>query len=124
MSFIKLTENSKIALQKFLNEGGHPSDSTYLRISINGTSCSGPRFSLYFDENYNAEHDELIDDAGLKIVTNKLNLEHLSGYTIDYQKKDDVAGFVFGNPLKNLGCSSTQGCCGGGSCETSEKAPS
>lgn len=114
MSFINLTESSKTNLQKFLSEGSHPPDSTYLRIAINGTSCSGPRFSLYFDESFNFEHDEMFEAGALKIVTNKNNIDVLSGYTLDYQKTEETAGFVFNNPLKTLGCSSNQGCCGGG----------
>lgn len=122
MTFITLTEESKNSLQKFLIEGSHPPEFTYLRIAIAGMSCSGPRFSLYFDENFNSEHDELFETGSLKVVTNKSNLQVLSGYTIDYQKTEVASGFVFNNPLQALGCSSRQGCCGGQSnCQSEEK---
>lgn len=120
MSFINLTENCKSNIQKFLSEGGHPVDATFLRIAVSGQSCSGPRFSLYFDDIYHAEHDELLETDGIKVITSKSNLEVLSGYTIDYKKNEEVAGFVFDTPLKVAGCSKQGGCCGGGqgSCNT------
>lgn len=125
MNFINITENSKSSLQKFLVQGGHPPETTYLRVSVNGMSCSGPRFSLYFDDNFNAEHDELFEVDSLKITTNKTNLELLSGYTIDYQNTEQASGFVFTNPLQSLGCSSKQGCCGGKTnCQSNEESAS
>jgi iron-sulfur cluster assembly accessory protein len=122
MAFINLTEDCKTFLQKFLVEGSHPPESTYVRVAIAGISCSGPRFSLYFDENFNSEHDELFEVSSLKVVTNRSNLDTLSGYTIDYKKNEQIAGFVFNNPLQAMGCSSKQGCCGGNSpCQSKEE---
>jgi len=123
MSFISLTENSKVYLQKFLNEGSHPTDSTYLRVAVHGISCSGPKFALYFDETYNTEHDEMFDAGGIKVVTSKSNLDTLNGYIVDYKEAGDTAGFVFENPLKTLGCSSGGGCCSQkNSCQTTDES--
>jgi Fe-S cluster assembly iron-binding protein IscA len=96
-------------------------DKTYVRVGINGMTCSGPAYAFGFDDEFSEEVDDLAVQGGLSVVNSKMFSERLSFVEIDYKDESGANGFAFKNtnPLQVMadsvgGCGSGGGCCGGG----------
>lgn len=111
---MKITESAVSEIGKILNSKEMSAESTYLRVGISGSRCSGPNYSFNLDTEFDSENDVLMVQDGLKIINNKIFSEVLEPVVIDYTEIGDRKGFSFSNPLAVV----SGGCCGGGSCSS------
>ncbi len=107
---ITITElaNEKV---KDVIEAQKIADDRFLRIGIAGGGCSGLRYGLAFDNEFDALTDMRYEADGIAIVTRKKFAEFLDGTVIDYKEGDFGAGFSIENPNfpSGAGCAG----CGG-----------
>ena len=84
----------------------------FLRMMIQGGGCSGLRYGLGFDQEFDSLTDRRFSQHGVDIVTRKKFAEFLDGTVIDYKENDFGQGFSIENPNFPAGA----GCagCGGG----------
>ena len=85
-------------------------DDRFLRIGITGGGCSGLRYALAFDNEFDPLTDTRFEVDGFAIVTRKKFAEFLDGTVIDYKQTDSAAGFSIENPNFPAGA----GCAGCG----------
>jgi len=85
-----------------------------LRVFVSGGGCCGAQFGMALDNNTN-EMDSVIEMNGIKLVVDKMSLEHLHGSSIEFihdPEKGD--GFVVNNPNKqSCDCDEGGSTCGG-----------
>ncbi len=86
-------------------------DDRFLRIGIAGGGCSGLRYALAFDNQFDPLTDARFEADGIAIVTRKKFAEFLDGTVIDFKQTDTAAGFSIENPNfpSGAGCA---GCAG------------
>ncbi len=75
----------------------------FVRISVIGGGCSGLSYDLKFDTETN-EDDEVFEDKGVKMVTNRQSLLYLVGTTLDFSGGLEGKGFYFENPNASRTC--------------------
>ena len=85
---------------------------SFLRIVINGGGCSGLRYGLSFDQEFQPDVDTRFPQHGMTLVTRKKYAEFLDGTVIDYKNNAMGQGFAIENPNfpAGAGCA---GCAGG-----------
>lgn len=109
---ITLTE---LAAEQVLaaREAQEPASDRFLRIAIQGGGCSGLRYGLAFDDEFQPEVDTRFQQHGMVLVTRKKFAEFLDGTIIDYKNNEMGQGFSIENPNfpAGAGCA---GCGGGG----------
>ena len=76
---------------------------SFVRISVVGGGCSGLSYDLKFDTE-SQENDEIFEDQGIKMVTNRQSLLYLVGTTLDFSGGLDGKGFFFENPNASRTC--------------------
>ena len=77
--------------------------SAFVRISVIGGGCSGLSYDLKFDTE-TKEDDEVFEDKGIKMVTNRQSLLYLVGTTLDFSGGLEGKGFFFENPNASRTC--------------------
>lgn len=84
----------------------------FLRMAIQGGGCSGLRYALTFDSDFDPLADTRFSMNGVDVVTRKKFAEFLDGTVIDYKDNAMGKGFSIENPNfpAGAGCSA----CGGG----------
>lgn len=126
MNTVTLTDKAIAKIKQILIEQNMDAEKTYVRVGIQGMSCSGPSYAFGLDESFDSAIDEVSLQDGLSVVNKKEYGVYLAETTVDYKEEDGRQGFTFKNmnPLKVLnsdgcntgGCGSGGGCCGGGGC--------
>ncbi len=93
-------------------EGQELASDRFLRMSIQGGGCSGLRYGLAFDHEFDPLTDTRFSQHGVDVVTSKKFAEFLDGAVIDYKDNAMGKGFSIENPNFPAGA----GCagCGGG----------
>ena len=76
---------------------------SFVRISVVGGGCSGLSYDLKFDTEVGPE-DEVFEDKGMKLVTNRKSLLYLLGTTLDFSGGLEGKGFYFENPNATRTC--------------------
>jgi len=66
--------------------------------------CSGLAYDLTFD-NEDKDGDEVFEDNGMKLVTDKRSFLYILGTTLDFSDGLDGKGFYFENPNASRTCS-------------------
>jgi iron-sulfur cluster assembly protein len=105
---ITLTERAVKEIKHIMQDQQMSPETTYVRAGVRGGGCSGFTHLFTLDEIYDEIKDDLAEQDGLKIVTDKRSALYLEGTVVDFH--DDLAkrGFSFGNP-------NSKGTCGCGS---------
>ena len=82
----------------------------FLRLGIAGGGCSGLRYALAFDNEFDPDTDTKFPASSLSVVTRKKFAEFLDGTTIDFKEGPLGSGFAIENPNFPAG----SGCAGCG----------
>jgi iron-sulfur cluster assembly protein len=107
---IELTQKAADEVVKVKAENNIP-ESHLLRIGVKGGGCSGFSYMLAFEEESQREGDIVIEDKGVRILTDERSLTYLRGTVLDYSDGLNGRGFVFNNPTatRTCGCGSSFG---------------
>jgi iron-sulfur cluster assembly protein len=104
---VTITENAKKKIEELLLNDKF--DNTYfLRVGVNGSGCAGLSYKMEFD-NTLIEGDEVFEDKGVKIVSDKKSLLYIWGTELDFSDGLNGKGFVWNNPSasRTCGCGSS-----------------
>jgi iron-sulfur cluster assembly protein len=99
---ITVTENAKERALNLMREEHRP-EGTFIRVGVAGGGCSGLSYVLDFD-NQMRENDQVFEDKGIRIVTDKKSFLYLVGTELDYTGGLNGKGFVFNNPNASRTC--------------------
>jgi len=100
---IHITDKAKNRVQSALKDEGKD-DSYFVRVSVTQGGCSGLAYDLIFD-NEDKEGDEIFEDNGMKLVTDKRSFLYIFGTTLDFSDGLNGKGFFFENPNASRTCS-------------------
>jgi iron-sulfur cluster assembly protein len=105
---VMLTEKAAKKVKDILASQNLP-DTTMLRVGVTAGGCSGFSYSLNFEQNFDAEKDDLIDQFGIKVVIDKKSNLYIDGTYVDYYDGLEKQGFTFNNPnaVRTCGCGSS-----------------
>ena len=80
-----------------------------LRVAVVGGGCSGFSYHMAFENQINADSDNVYEFDGLKVLVDQMSEMYLEGVSIDYIESLEGSGFKFNNPnVKNTcGCGSS-----------------
>jgi iron-sulfur cluster assembly protein len=95
------------ALQQILSlrdqRGG---EDLLLRVGVKGGGCSGLSYTMDFETPDNVtDRDEIFEQNGCRIVSDKKSLLFLYGLVLDYSDELLGGGFKFNNPNAERSCS-------------------
>jgi len=101
---INITDAAKNQLEKLKNQEGF-TDNYFVRVIVKGGGCSGFIYDLSFGDIVE-DNEEVFEDNGIKIVTNKPSLLYIFGTTLDFSDGLNGKGFTFNNPnaTRTCGC--------------------
>ena len=99
---ITVTDSAKEHALHLIKEENRP-DGTFIRVGVDGGGCSGLSYKLEFDSELKDE-DQVFEDKGIKIATDKKSFLYLVGTELDYTGGINGKGFVFNNPNASRTC--------------------
>lgn len=79
-----------------------------IRVSVKGGGCAGFTYDMEFSDQI-SELDEVVEQSGIKIVTDPLSIQYLENVEIDFVEGPFGGGFKFNNPTvkSTCGCGSS-----------------
>ncbi|MFK7876073.1 MAG: HesB/IscA family protein [Paracoccaceae bacterium] len=90
---VTITDDAAAQISKLMEQGGHSG----LRIGVKKGGCAGMEYTMdYVDEV--AEHDEMVEHAGARVMIAPMAQMFLFGTEIDYETSLLESGFKFRNP--------------------------
>lgn len=96
---VTMTEAAAAQIRKLMEAKGHKG----LRIGVKKGGCAGMEYTMdYVDEL--AEHDEVVEENGARILIAPMAQMFLFGTEIDYEVSLLEAGFKFKNPNVEDAC--------------------
>lgn len=101
---IYISDSAKQRVQHILQEEGKDSE-YFVRVSVKSGGCSGLSYDLSFDNTVNPEADEVFEDNGFRVVTDKRSVLYLFGTTLEFSGGLNGKGFEFKNPNASRTCS-------------------
>ena len=102
MTGIYISEKAKARVEQLLAEDGRGND-YFVRVSVVSGGCSGLTYKMDFD-NEIKQGDQLFEDKGVKLVTDRKSILYLFNTTLDYSDGLDGKGFHFMNPNASRTC--------------------
>ena len=100
---VQVTERAAQEFKSVLDMQGLSAENTYLRLGVKGGGCSGFSYSLDLTQT-KGEHDEEIEQHGVKCICDPKSLLYLNGVTLDFSDDLTHRGFVFHNPNASHTC--------------------
>lgn len=100
---ITVTDKARVRIRELKSEM-HYADDYFLRVGVESGGCSGLSYKLDFD-NTVKQTDEVIDQNGVRVVTDKRSLLYLFGTELDFSDGLNGKGFTFNNPNATRTCS-------------------
>jgi iron-sulfur cluster assembly protein len=97
---ITLTENAAKQIAKQLQKRGK---GLGLRLSVKQAGCSGFAYIVDYADDL-AEHDQVFEDHGVKVIIDAKNLPMLEGVQIDYTREGLSEAYRFHNPKAKGTC--------------------
>ncbi len=101
---IYISDSARDRVQSILKDEGKGSD-YFVRVSVKSGGCSGLSYELEFDHEIHPESDEIFEDNGMRIVTDKRSVLYLFGTTLEFSGGLNGKGFEFKNPNASRTCS-------------------
>ncbi|MEM6308470.1 MAG: iron-sulfur cluster assembly accessory protein [Pseudomonadota bacterium] len=90
---VTITERAAAQISKLMDKDGHSG----LRIGVKKGGCAGMEYTMdYVDEV--AEHDEVVEHDGARVMIAPMAQMFLFGTEIDYETSLLESGFKFRNP--------------------------
>ena len=74
-----------------------------LRVGVRSKGCSGLSYFMEYAKEVK-DHEEVIDDKGVKLLIDPAAIMYLIGTEMDYVKDDFQESFVFRNPNEKSRC--------------------
>ena len=104
---IVVSENAAKKLATILSEESS-SDTTKVRVYVQGGGCSGFQYGFTFDDQKN-EDDFEIDIGTTKLVVDAMSAQYLPGAEIDFVDELNGSAFKIKNPnaVTTCGCGSS-----------------
>ena len=99
---VTMTEAAAAQIRKLMEAKGHKG----LRIGVKKGGCAGMEYTMEYVDAL-AEHDEVVEENGARILIAPMAQMFLFGTEIDYEISLLEAGFKFNNPNVEDAC-----CCG------------
>lgn len=99
---IYISDKAKERVLQIREEEALGADS-FVRISVVGGGCSGLSYKLDFD-NLEQEHDQIFEDKGIKLVTDRKSILYLYETQLDFSDGLNGKGFHFNNPNASRTC--------------------
>ncbi|MBK7342126.1 MAG: iron-sulfur cluster assembly accessory protein [Saprospiraceae bacterium] len=86
-------------------ESQHLDTDFFVRVSVTSGGCSGPSYSMDFD-NESRPNDQVFEDNGVKVVTDLRSFLYLCNTTLEFSGGLNGKGFSFNNPnaARTCGC--------------------
>jgi iron-sulfur cluster insertion protein len=100
---LSLSENAVKRVSFLMSREESPD--VMLRVVVDGGGCAGFQYGFSFD-NSKTDDDVLIEQDGVKLVTDNMSLMYLAGAQIDFV--EDMIGAAFS--IKNPNAASTCSC--------------
>lgn len=100
---LTVSEKAKTRIAQLMQESNYSPD-YFLRVGVESGGCSGLSYKLDFDNNVQAG-DEIFDDNGVRVVTDKRSVLYLFGTELDFSDGLNGKGFTFNNPNASRTCS-------------------
>ncbi|MBU3661626.1 MAG: iron-sulfur cluster assembly accessory protein [Bacteroidetes bacterium] len=100
---ITVSEKAKKHISNLMLEQ-HYDENYFLRVGVDSGGCSGLSYKLDFD-NVVKPGDEVFEDNGVKVVTDKRSVLYLFGTELDFSDGLNGKGFAFNNPNASRTCS-------------------
>jgi iron-sulfur cluster assembly protein len=102
MTGIFISDKAKERVSKLLADDGRGED-YFVRVSVVSGGCSGLTYKMDFD-NEIKQGDQIFEDNGLKLVTDRKSILYLFNTTLDFSDGLNGKGFHFINPNANRTC--------------------
>lgn len=102
MSGIFISDKAREKVSGLLSEEGK-GDDFFVRVSVVSGGCSGLTYKMDFD-NHIKQGDQVFEDKGLKLVTDRKSILYLFNTTLDFSDGFHGKGFHFINPNANRTC--------------------
>ncbi|CAG9464719.1 unnamed protein product [Pedinophyceae sp. YPF-701] len=100
---ITLTPTAIKHLTRLRDDNG--GDSLCLRMGVKSGGCSGLSYAMDFEDEANIkEDDHVMEQGGIKLVTDPKSLLYLFGMSLDYSTDLIGGGFQFHNPNAESSC--------------------
>lgn len=74
-----------------------------VRIGVKKGGCAGMEYTMSYAD-ARAQHDELIEDKGVRVLIDPTAIMFLLGTEMDYRIDRMSSGFVFNNPNQTSAC--------------------
>ena len=102
MAIIEVTEAAGQRIRELLEKDGKL-DTHGLRMKVVGGGCSGLRYELAFDDQFN-DVDSEIEAHGVRVIIDEKSALYLMGTTLDFVDTLNETGFKMGNPNASATC--------------------
>ena len=96
---VTMTEAAAAQIRKLMEAKGHKG----LRIGVKKGGCAGMEYTMEYVDDL-AEHDEVVEENGARILIAPMAQMFLFGTEIDYEISLLEAGFKFNNPNVEDAC--------------------
>jgi iron-sulfur cluster assembly protein len=97
-----ISDKAKDRITHMLSDEGRDA-SWFVRVSVVAGGCSGFSYKMQFD-NHPQPDDEVFEDKGMKLVTDRRSVLYLFGTTLDFSSGLEGKGFHFVNPNATRTC--------------------
>ena len=102
MNGIYISDRAKEKVLELLTTEGK-GDNYFVRVSVVSGGCSGLTYKMDFDNEVKAG-DQIFEDKGMKLVTDRKSVLYLFSTTLDYSDGLEGKGFHFMNPNASRPC--------------------
>lgn len=97
-----VAESAKQRIEVIKQKEGYGID-YFVRVGVTSGGCSGLSYKMDFDNN-SQPGDEVFEDNGVKIVTDKRSILYLFNTTLEFSDGLEGQGFHFNNPNASRTC--------------------
>ena len=98
---ITLSDNAAQRIKEIMANAKDPSIG--VRIGVKSGGCAGMSYIMEYAKSSNS-NDEVIEDKGVKVLSDPGAVMYLLGTEMDYKKEELSSTFVFKNPNETERC--------------------